>query len=345
MTTLKTHPSLDRLLEAVGSVFEAYSVVLFRRNADDAFDLVSSFSLGDSIRKDLTIEAGHGLVGWILKNNTPLLVEKFDQKNTFLGYYGSEQGEGIKVFVGCPLPGGLGALCMDSKKTYAFTDKDQRVLSLFAQVVGAIILEMGQAEASSREQTLYRLLQQVLELRETHPKWSEFLNRYLALVAGAGMCDLSFLVVSDEWGDNYLLEGANKPFFPNNIAAGHLFSMSSGLLGWVFKKNQPVFFDDRKSEKGHTPLFGKDIPGLTLNTLLAFPLKVHTRCRGVLVIGDREGRIIDEELKSFARMAAGYLALFLENLYLKNKFRRFLPSGLVEQSGEDFDPGDSTPST
>ena len=42
----KTYSSLDRLLEAVGSVFDAYSVALFRRNAEGAFDLAASFSLG-----------------------------------------------------------------------------------------------------------------------------------------------------------------------------------------------------------------------------------------------------------------------------------------------------------
>ena len=46
-------------------------------------------------------------------------------------------------------------------------------------------------------------------------------------------------------------------------------------------------FGDGKSELGRTPLFGRDVPSPALNTLLAFPLKVHTRCRGVLVFGHR----------------------------------------------------------
>jgi len=328
------YPSLDRLLESIGSVFDAYSVVLFCRNADGAFDLVSAFSLGDSIRKGMAIALGQGLVGWILKNNSPLVVEKFDEKNTFLGYYGSEQDEQIKVFVGCPLPGGAGALCMDSKKTYAFTSKDQRVLALFAQAVAAVIADVGEGGVCSREQALYRVLQQVYALREAHPKWTEFLNRYLALLAGASGYEYAFLVVSDEWGNNYLLEGSNKPFMPENFNVRQSFSTGSGLLGWVFKKNQPVFFGDGKSELGRTPLFGRDIPGPVLNTLMAFPLKVHTRCRGVLVFGDRESRVIGGELKAFAHMAADYLALFLENLYLRNKVRRFAPPSAS-------DPGDA----
>ncbi|MGE4441267.1 MAG: GAF domain-containing protein [Desulfomicrobium sp.] len=327
------YPSLDRLLESIGSVFDAYSVVLFCRNSAGAFDLVSAFSLGDSIRKGMTIAQGQGLVGWILKNNSPLVVEKFDEKNTFLGYYGSEQDEQIKVFMGCPLPGGAGALCMDSKKTYAFTSKDQRVLALFAQAVAAVIADVGEGGVCSREQALYRVLQQVYALREAHPKWTEFLNRYLALLAGASGYEYAFLVVSDEWGNNYLLEGSNKPFMPESFNVRQSFSTGSGLLGWVFKKNQPVFFGDGKSELGRTPLFGRDIPGPVLNTLMAFPLKVHTRCRGVLVFGDRESRVIGGEIKAFAHMAADYLALFLENLYLRNKVRRFAPPSAS-------DPGD-----
>jgi GAF domain-containing protein len=60
---------------------------------------------------------------------------------------------------------------------------------------------------------------------------------------------------------------------------------------------------------------------------MAFPLKVHKRCRGVLVFGDRESRVISDEIRAFARMAADYLALFLENLYLKSRLTQLAPFG------------------
>lgn len=324
---------LDRLLESIGSVFDAYSVVLFCRNAEGGYDLCASFSLGDSVRKGATIESGQGLVGWILKNNSPLLVERFDQKNAFLGYYGSEQEENIKVFVGCPLPGGLGALCMDSKRTYAFTDKNQRVLSLFAGVVAAHLADVDRSGACGREQALYHVLQQVYALRETYPRWGDFLRHFLVLAAEASGYEYVFLVVSDEWGDNYLLEGSNRPLMPESFSTRQTFGTGSGLLGFVFKKNQPVFFGDGKSELGRIPLFGRDIPGPPLNTLMAFPLKIHRRCRGVLVFGDRESRVITEEVRAFARLAADHLALFLENLYLKSRLKQLAPPGPPEPGG------------
>lgn len=319
---MKTYPSLDRLLESIGSVFDAYSVVLFCTDGS-AYELVSSFSLGDRIKPGLRLESGYGLVGWILKHNKPLLVDKFDQKNALLGYYGPEQIEQVKVFLGCPLPGGQGALCMDSKKTYAFTDKDQRILALFAEVVVAILADLNMASLSSQDQKFYQFLQLLYALREKHPKWSDFLDKYLHFLAQASGYAHAFLVVSDEWGDNYLLEGCNTPLAPAEYRLEQQsFSTGSGLLGWVFKKNQPIFLGDGKHDMGHIPIFGREIAGLTLNTVLAFPLKVYTRCRGVLILADRESLVIGEDVRAFAKMAADYLALFLENLYLKNRLKQ-----------------------
>lgn len=341
------YSSLDRLMESIGSVFDAYSVVLFCRQESGLYGLSAFFSLGDGIAPQQSIESGHGLVGWIVKNNKPLLVEKFDEKNTFLGYYGLKQDGEIKVFVGCPVPGGLGALCMDSKKTYAFSAKDQRILALFANVVAAIIADMGDAAKCCREQVLYHFLQKVYGLREAYPKWSDFLDSFLSLIAGATEFEFAFLVVSDEWGDNYFLEGSNKQVLPRPSIKQQTFSMGSGLLGWAFKKNQPVFFGDGKSEMMRTPLFEKDVAVPNFKTLLVFPLKVHTRCRGVLALGDLESKNITQETRSFAKLAADYLALLLENLYLKNKIKQLDLTGSVDiapvlnPSGEecpDFNP-------
>jgi hypothetical protein len=69
---------------------------------------------------------------------------------------------------------------------------------------------------------------------------------------------------------------------------------------------------------------------------MALPLKVHKRCRGVLVFGDRESRVVDEEIRVFASMTADYLALFLENLYLKNKVKQLAPV----IPAESFEPAD-----
>jgi GAF domain-containing protein len=59
-----------------------------------------------------------------------------------------------------------------------------------------------------------------------------------------------------------------------------------------------------------------------MKSVICLPLVVHKRTRGVLVLADENGRDIDGTLKRFAVTIADYLALFLENLYLKNRLQQ-----------------------
>ena len=71
------------------------------------------------------------LVDWIIRNRQQMLVPNFDQHKHKLGYYREGEEAGIKAFMGCPVPTG-GALCVDSKRQYSFTDRDYKLLQLFA---------------------------------------------------------------------------------------------------------------------------------------------------------------------------------------------------------------------
>jgi transcriptional regulator with GAF, ATPase, and Fis domain len=55
---------------------------------------------------------------------------------------------------------------------------------------------------------------------------------------------------------------------------------------------------------------------------MCLPLIVHLRTRGVLVLADEENKIISNQLHEFVSLVSDQLAIFLENLYLKNKLRQ-----------------------
>ncbi|MEE0815601.1 MAG: GAF domain-containing protein, partial [Desulfovibrio fairfieldensis] len=131
-----TANSLEKhILSIVCSVFDAYSAVLFLPDEEgEAHYLSAAFSLGDKISPDVSILPGRGLVGWIIRNRQPLLVPNFDQRQSNLGYYADGEEASIKAFMGCPVPTG-GALCVDSKRQYSFSDKDHKILQLFAELI------------------------------------------------------------------------------------------------------------------------------------------------------------------------------------------------------------------
>lgn len=315
------YASLDRLLESIASVFDAYSVVLFSKNPTSGFDLCAAFSLGDAIDTHAHIKPGQGLAGWIAQNNEALFVENLDQKKTFLGYYGPKQDERIKVFMGCPLPQGAGVLCADSKKASAFTVKEQRILSLFARVASAIMADPSGGATCVHENSMYQILQDMCALRSTQKKWAPFRDQYLALAAGALGHEYALLVLNDG-RETHWLDGLNKPLPPGNVTEGQTVNIDSGLLDFVFQNNRPVFRQSATNDPDPTPLFGAETKAPPFRSVLALPVILRKRRRGMVVFADQNSRPNTEDARCFARLATEFLAVFLENLHLRSRIRQ-----------------------
>ena len=176
--------SFSRVLDILCSVLDAYSAVLFLADEDDKggekkYRIAARFSLGDSIDPAAVIEPGKGLVGWIIKNHEPLLVPNFDQRKNHLGYYRDNEELRIKAFMGCALPGGIGALCVDSKRQYSFSEKDQKLLHLFADLLAELFASAGEEVGRSATMRHYAALKTVYALRRQHSRWGDFLRCFL----------------------------------------------------------------------------------------------------------------------------------------------------------------------
>lgn len=328
---METGDAIHRLMEAAASVVDAYAVV-WVGPVDGGFAVRAGFSLAGSVPVGAPVAVGQGLAGWVLKNDAPLVVDHLDRTPCHLGY--GDAPEGLKAFYGCPVPGGLGALCVTTKKTYAVGAKEQKLLDLFARALAAAWQEGEGCRGLAEEARLALCLQTLCSLRERLPRWSDFVRQFLHELAGGLAMSHGLLVVSDEWGAGYLLEAATAPLFRNPVWEGKVFEAGSGVLGWVFKKNQPVVYGQQCGDMAGTPLFGRHTPAVELRTLLAFPLKVHRRCRGVLAVGHTESRPVTAAQQALVRTAADYLALLLENLYLRNRLAARRPGDRPAPSAE-----------
>lgn len=335
-----------QLLSIVCSVFEAYSAVLFLPDeAGRNHYLAASFSLGDNIPQDTTILPGKGLVGWIIHNRQPLLVDRFDQPQGNLGYYGAHADEKIKAFMGVPIPSG-GAICVDSKRQFSFSEKDCKILQLFAELAGKRDNRTAE-DAMGDSPRYFAELGVIQDLRFRFRRWPEFLRNFLRVVARAMRFDYCAFATLQEDRESYCLESESTPLL---LASGQPLCMplGSGITGWVFRNEQPVFAEANTSS---TALFGKvpDIPDFP--TAVCLPVMVNKTCRGVLCAANMEPAHVDEAMRNFTRQAVDHLSLFLENLYLKNRLRGFLHKAKVQlEGGRAYDPdtapmpGQNTPS-
>lgn len=316
---MPTRDSSQHILSIVCNVFDAHSAVLFLSQHDTGpFELAAHFSLSDDIKDDALIEPGHGLAGWIIRNRQPLLINNFDQKRGLLGYYRQGTEARIRAFMGCPLDGGMGALCLDSMRTYSFSTKDQKILHQFAQLITRLKHDFCRMEADSARFDYYRALTDISSLRQKKLRWSSYLENLLTILSQTANMPYCMLAVRDEKGQGYAIEGSTLPMIKGD-AGNQFFSINSGTIGWVFKNNQRVVTGEKDSKQTGKLLFGKEASTPTLRTVVCLPLIVHRKTRGVLVLAHEDNMPVSEELKRFLNMAADNLSLFLENLYLRNR--------------------------
>ncbi len=312
-------------LGLICSVFNAYSGVLFFKDKGDLYKLVGAFSLGEDVFVDHIKESGKGVVGWIIKNEKPLLINNFERRSqSILEYYSNRNGQGIKSFMGCPLKDKLGVLCVDSKNKFSFTEKDQKILFQFSQVISDLHKKFAGHEKLKMEYGFYRCIQIVDRLRRNYQKWDEFLKKFLNIISKTTNFKYCFMVGRDEDGKGYYIEDSSLPFLPDNFL-NKKFSMDVGIIGWIFKKGKPLINEKFNAKsKDSALLFDRSVKITQFKSLVCLPLVIYFKVRGVLVLADDNKHVVSEEMRQFLFLVADYLSLFLENLYLKNKLKKFL---------------------
>ncbi len=322
----------NQLLAIVCSVFDAYSATLYLpcENGNE-YELVASFSLGDKSDFRKILLPGLGLAGWILRNNQPLVVANFDQHNSNLGYYLDEVDAKIKAFMGCPIPAG-GVLCVDSKRQYSFSDKDNKILQMFADIARQQCGLGGNAALAGNIPEYFVNLGVIQGLRFQHKRWPIFLQNFLSTMASATKFKYCAFASIDSMGDSYNVEGESTPLLLQGNQ--HItIPLSNGIVGWILRDESQPIFSEGFSESVAPSIFGKieDFP--TFRAVICMPVMVNKSVRGVLCLANPEPQVMDEALRSFVHQCVDNLALFLENLYLKSRLHQLLPKAFVHNEG------------
>ncbi|MDL2307677.1 GAF domain-containing protein [Desulfovibrio sp. OttesenSCG-928-C06] len=310
----------DKMLGIICSVFDAYTVVLFLNGTSGKYNLAGYFSLGDKVDSRVSLREGQGLVGWIARNKAPLLVSNFDQRRNNLGYYRDGDDQNVKAFMGCSFPGGGGVLCVDSKRQYSFSERDQKMLYLFAEFLERLSSTASQESSQAEAMRYYAALRLIYVLRREHTRWADFLHSFLDIISKASGYEYCALCTKLPDGENYIIEGENYPLLVKEPDKAKVYNLSRGMVGWVFRNSAPLF-SGGEAGTPEAPLLGRpeDVPAF--QSSLAYPLIIQRKVRGVLCLASKPTMPISDDLQDFTRMAAEHLGLFLENLYVKCRLR------------------------
>lgn len=135
-------------------------------------------SLSQEINLKAALEPGCSLIGWVAKNKQPILVSLFDRDSRTLEVYSRE--EEIKSFLGVPIrlaDGLCGVITVDSRKPYAFSKQQSKILEDFAEEVSNLI-------------SLHLTLSNY-ELK--HASWGHFITQAHSLVNALGPLSIEVL--------------------------------------------------------------------------------------------------------------------------------------------------------
>ncbi|MFQ5892934.1 MAG: GAF domain-containing protein [Nitrospinota bacterium] len=298
---------IDHLIKLIASVAEAFTAALFlpaQRNK--TLTLAACHSLSPHIRDDCTIEVGSGLVGWVAANGEAIAVSDFKPETTTLGFY--KVDEEIKSFLAVPVPmgDGCGVLAVDSKRSYVFPPRMQKLMTLFADHVGRWLHNSAvQALMVQNTSAIDHLLDVCDPLAQA--------RNPAAVVEAAMACPLDLVgadgvavALVDEGGGTCRVVRSDGETMPNCRELP--VSLKQSLAGWVIRNGKALALTECREYYSKTFVFSPEEPYLGVQAFLGVPLEAGAEVLGVLVFISRRQGVFKEAEVSTARLLATQLA-------------------------------------
>ena len=121
---------LNQLVELTGNISNAFTIALYKIDLDDkTLALRHYVSLSSNFNPEAKIKFGEGPIGKVAQNKQPFLDENILQNQTKLGFYKKEEDLKSSLAVPAVYKKIEGILAIDSKQSYNFPIKQQKIIT------------------------------------------------------------------------------------------------------------------------------------------------------------------------------------------------------------------------
>lgn len=240
---------VDEFIKLVSNTMEAYTAGLFLRDDQDenCLTLNNFHSLSKYVKKNCRICSGEGIIGWVFREQKSVLASPFDKRDaTTLKFYAKD--EKIKSLLAIPLPENKGVLCVDSKKSYFFTDEREKILRQMSFILIDIVGAQKEIEQKATLENLLKLSLNIDEILIGSQTKSELLSNFFSVLRERLNVYLIVFSVEGSYiyysvkSEGYVIENE----FPHNFLDEH------GFIGWIFKNKKELFLEKiRKTDKSY----------------------------------------------------------------------------------------------
>lgn len=302
-----------RAVKLVANVTDAFTAALFLIDdkKGDILRLRTFQSLCGSVIADAEFPAGAGLVGWVAKTGKSTQTSHFKGDSSTLGYY--RQDEDIKSFAASPLFDGdrvMGVLCVDSKKSYVFTEKMGKILDEFAETLVGIITNGRRRIRLNVEAVALQDLADIINRLTACETISELSQTLRLAVQSAIQHDHLALALKSHDGDSFHMIGAQEGVSAEPLPLNHY------RLGWAIQHCRPI---NISYEDGVRAFPGS---GQAWRSFIAAPMISHQNAVGAIGLLSRKSRAFRQsDYKALQILAAACSSAFT-SLYLHNKSKK-----------------------
>ncbi|MBI5556996.1 MAG: GAF domain-containing protein [Deltaproteobacteria bacterium] len=249
---------------------ETYTTTLFLAGErdGDTLDLYFFYSLGKNIKKNCKVLSGEGIIGWVFREQKSVLATYFDKRDaTTLKFY--EKDEDIKSLIAIPLPEKYGVLCIDSKKSYVFTEEKEKILKQMAHVLVAIMKAEKEISEKVVLEHILSLSMNTNELIVNTTNKNDFVRKFLNLLIEMVQLEIAIVIIEEDV--IYCAYNVNEKKYFEEFPYDYLDKY--GLAGLVIKNKKELFLEKiNKNDKSF--ILYKNEPFGKFTNFLGFP----TRC-------------------------------------------------------------------
>jgi signal transduction protein with GAF and PtsI domain len=303
---------LQELIQLISNVTEAFTTALFLTDSqNNKLRLKGYHSLSLHIDPETSLQIGDSLIGWVAKNQRAVNISQFDRDTRNLKLY--LRDEKIKSFLAVPV-GELGVLCIDSKRNYVFTEKDQKILQAFATLVLRMLQAQAVGHRDQHQREILDFLNQINSLSHEKQVLTVYYQKALNHCRLFTGTDMAFLILVPQKGDRYKIvasEGTLTAPLKKTVL-----SIDMGLTGWVIRENRILVRRSMKPRTHKSYVFFPEDPCIHFQSYIGIPLCFFGKLYGVMnLVGHRENPWPEEII---ATLQSAGKTIITSILYLMN---------------------------
>ncbi len=327
--------AVKRITEILDEVLHPHSSFFFLRDTQEGFYKVMGHKTKSKLfDKDTIIEMGtHGVIPWVLEHKDKLRYERLPRNLQHPPYYaGRDRILSCMVFpvkkkiTVVNAEGQLiesteveGVLGVDSKRSHSFDHDEERLMGMFAELVGNIIQVLRDyREMDFEVSTQTRFYDSVKKILETDLNLNERMNLLVEISQLIKESEeIAVAVPNDE--DRFIIRKTEGLFMPKiQEAAIHPDSHCGKLLS--SDTNVLILSQDMLNRsKGF--LFNPAEGNMKIKSSMVVKLAIENRVRGLLFLGSQKWKHYNDQDKYMFSTLAAQFGFALENARKSQQIR------------------------